>query len=42
MKYKDKTKEQPINELAKPHQRIEDLEAEATKRRKAELVRVCV
>ena len=36
MKYKDKTKEQLINELAELHQRIEDLEAEATKRRKAE------
>ena len=37
MKYKDKTKEQFINELAKLHQRIEDLEAEATKRKKAEV-----
>jgi prefoldin subunit 5 len=36
MKYKDKTKEQLINELAELHQRIEDLEAEATKRKKAE------
>jgi thiamine kinase-like enzyme len=36
MKYKDKTKEQRINELAELHQRIEDLEAEATKRKKAE------
>ncbi|RJQ38557.1 MAG: PAS domain S-box protein [Nitrospiraceae bacterium] len=36
MNYKDKTKEQLINELAYLHQRIEDLEAEATKRKKAE------
>jgi len=36
MKYKDKTKEQLINELAELRQRIEDLEAEATKRKKAE------
>lgn len=36
MKYKDKTKEQLINESAELHQRIEDLEAEATKRKKAE------
>jgi formate hydrogenlyase transcriptional activator len=36
MKYKDKTKEQLINELTELHQRIEDLEAESTKRRKAE------
>jgi len=36
IKYKDKTKEQRINELAELHQRIEDLEAEATKRKKAE------
>jgi len=36
MKYKDKTKEQLINELAELHQRIEDLEAEATIRKKAE------
>ena len=36
MKYKDKTKGQLINELAELHQRIEDLEAEATKRKKAE------
>ncbi|MEW6053527.1 MAG: sigma 54-interacting transcriptional regulator [Nitrospirota bacterium] len=36
MKYKDKTKEQLIHELAELHQRIEDLEAEATKRKKAE------
>jgi len=35
-KYKDKTKKQLINELAELHQRIEDLEAEATKRKKAE------
>lgn len=37
MKYKDKTKEQRINESAKP-QPIEDLEAEETKRRQAEFV----
>jgi PAS domain S-box-containing protein len=36
MKYKDKTKEQLIKELAELHQRIEDLEAEVTKRKKAE------
>lgn len=36
MKYGDKTKEQPINELAKLHQRIEDLEAEATERKQLE------
>jgi len=36
MKYKDKTKEQLINELAELHQRIEDLEAEAIIRKKAE------
>ncbi len=36
MNYKDKTKEQLINELAELHQRIEDLEAEATIRKKAE------
>jgi len=36
MNYKDKTKEQLINELAELHQRIEDLEAEATKHKKAE------
>jgi len=36
MKYKDKTKEQLINELAELHQRIEYLEVEATKRKKAE------
>jgi formate hydrogenlyase transcriptional activator len=36
MKYKDKTKEQLINELSELHQRIEDWEAEATKRKKAE------
>src|SRR4030042_1962822 len=36
MKYKDKTKEQLINELAELHQRVEDLDAEATKRKKAE------
>ena len=38
MKYEDKTKEQHINESAELHRRIEDLEAEATKRRKAESV----
>jgi hypothetical protein len=36
MKYKDKTKEQLINESAELHQRVEDLEAEATKHEKAE------
>ena len=36
MNYKDKTKEQRINKLAELRQRIEDLEAEATKRKKAE------
>ena len=36
MKYKDKTKEQLTNELAELHQRVEDLDAEATKRKKAE------
>ena len=36
MKYNDKTKEQLINELAELLQRIEDLEEEATKRKKAE------
>ena len=36
MQYKDKTKEQLINELAELHQGIENLEAEATKRKKAE------
>lgn len=38
MNYKDKTKEQCINELAELHQRIEDLEAEKTGRRQAEFV----
>ncbi len=38
MNYKDKTKEQLINESAELHRRIEDLEAETTKRRKAEFV----
>ena len=39
MKYKDKTKEQLIdNELAELHRRIEDLEAEANKCKKAEFV----
>jgi hypothetical protein len=38
LKYKDKTKEQRLNELAELHQRIEDLEAEATKCKKAEIV----
>lgn len=36
MKYKDKTKEQLINESAELHQRIEDLEAEATERKQLE------
>jgi formate hydrogenlyase transcriptional activator len=36
MKYEDKTKEQLINEAAELHRRITDLEAEATKRSKAE------
>jgi hypothetical protein len=36
MKYKNKTKEQLINELAELHQRIEDLEAEATERKQLE------
>src|SRR4030066_1935701 len=36
MKYEDKTKEQVINELAELHQRVEDLDAEATIRKKAE------
>ena len=36
MKYKDKTKEQLKNELAEPHQRIENLEAKETKHKKAE------
>ncbi|MFZ3135962.1 MAG: hypothetical protein WA126_01070 [Thermodesulfovibrionales bacterium] len=36
MKYKDKTKEQLINELAELHQHIEDLEAEATERKQLE------
>ena len=36
MKYRDKTKDQLTNELAKLHQRIEDLEAEATKRKQLE------
>ena len=35
MKYKDKTKEQLINELAELHQRIEDLAARETGRRQA-------
>jgi chemotaxis protein methyltransferase CheR len=34
--YKDKTKEQLINESAELHQRIEDLEAEATERKQLE------
>ncbi len=33
MEYKDKTKEQLINELAELHQRIEDLEAKAARGR---------
>ncbi|MCK7490997.1 MAG: PAS domain S-box protein [Comamonadaceae bacterium] len=36
MKYKDKTKEQLMGELAELRHRIEDLEAEATKRKAAE------
>ncbi len=36
MNYKDKTKEQRINESAEPHQSIEDLGAEAAKCRKAD------
>ncbi len=36
MKYKDKTKEELMSELAELRHRIEDLEAEATKRRTAE------
>ena len=36
MNYKDKTIEKRINELAELHQRIEDLEAEATKRKQLE------
>jgi PAS domain S-box-containing protein len=36
MTFKDKTKEQLINELAELHRRIKDLEAEATKYKKAE------
>jgi formate hydrogenlyase transcriptional activator len=36
VKCKDKTKEQLINEAAELHERITDLEAEATKRSKAE------
>ena len=36
MKYEDKTKEQLINKLSELHQRVEDLDAEATKRKKAE------
>ena len=39
MKYKDKTKEQLINEPAELHQRIEDLEAKETKHKQAEFVR---
>ena len=37
MKYIDKTKDQLINELAELHQRIEDLEAEATERKQLEM-----
>jgi PAS domain S-box-containing protein len=37
MKYKDKTREQLINESAELRQRIEDLEAEATKRKQLEV-----
>ena len=36
MKYKDKTKEQLINELAELHQRIEDLDTKETRHKKAE------
>lgn len=36
MNYKNKTKEHLINELAELHQRIEDLEAEATERKQLE------
>ncbi|MFZ3121902.1 MAG: hypothetical protein WA104_00820, partial [Thermodesulfovibrionales bacterium] len=36
MQYKDKTKEQLINELTELHQRIEDFEAEATERKQLE------
>src|SRR5208283_3019873 len=36
MNYRDRTKEQRINESAELSQRIEDLQAEATKRKKAE------
>jgi len=38
MNYKNKTKEQLINESAELHRRIEDLEAETTKREKAEFI----
>jgi hypothetical protein len=38
MKYKDKTKEQLIDELEEMHQRIENSEAEETKRKKTEFV----
>ena len=38
MKYKDKTKEQLINESEELHQRIENLEAEETKYKKTEFV----
>ena len=36
MKYKDKTKDQLINETAEPHQPIEDLTARETGRRQAD------
>ena len=36
MNYKDKTKEQRINELAELHQPIEDLETRETKHKQAE------
>ncbi len=38
MNYKDKTKEQLINESAELHQRIEDLKAIETKHNRAEFV----
>ncbi|MDO9027610.1 MAG: hypothetical protein Q7U68_01955, partial [Candidatus Roizmanbacteria bacterium] len=36
MQYKDKTKEQLMNELAEPHQPIKELQARETDRRLAE------
>jgi hypothetical protein len=38
LKYKDKTKERLINELAELHRRIEDLEAKETKHKRVEFV----